>query len=406
MKRFRTVGILLLLWGIGVGLPASGPVRAAALPEGFPAQVDLAVGDVRLLPPGGADGPGLRPARPGERLAAGEILATGADSRAQLTLGNGHLLQVGPQSRLAITSAGDQWSARLVRGGVTLFALPGLRGVGSDFRLGTPRGWVVIGSGKVALAVDKGSTRLTVFDNRARWHEQGAKAPQQLHAGQRLISAGGPPRLERIARSEEETITAANNPEHAALARGIAAFKAKKAAAALGIIRQVHAVYPYNPDAAYHLGLIQMTLGRDAEAIAAWRRFQELDPQGARKKKIAKHLTLLVSRQMEAEVQAALSQERRVGDTPPEPNSVAVPPFINAGDEKYRILAKGISAMVIADLSKVPGLKVLERAKMQRLVDEIKLSESGLVSEKSRLRAGKLLKAEKIILGDYKVEPE
>lgn len=57
----------------------------------------------------------------------------------------------------------------------------------------------------------------------------------------------------------------------------------------------------------------------------------------------------------------------------------------------YEMLQKGISTLVIAELMKVPGLKVLERTKIEGLLDEIALSQSGLVDEKIALRADRIM---------------
>ena len=85
---------------------------------------------------------------------------------------------------------------------------------------------------------------------------------------------------------------------------------------------------------------------------------------------------------------------------------MAVLPFMNRGDPAQATLSKGLTAMVISDLSKIPDLKVLERAKLQKLLDEMKLSDSGLVEQKSAIRAGRLMKAEKIMLGDYQLQTD
>jgi uncharacterized protein YjcR len=64
-----------------------------------------------------------------------------------------------------------------------------------------------------------------------------------------------------------------------------------------------------------------------------------------------------------------------------------------------------LTAFVITDLAKVPGLKVLEREKLEKLIDEIKLSEKGdLVEKSARVRAGRIMRAEKLMIGDYLIE--
>lgn len=89
---------------------------------------------------------------------------------------------------------------------------------------------------------------------------------------------------------------------------------------------------------------------------------------------------------------------------PPGPGSIAVQAFVNQGDEAYRAMAKGLAAMIIADLSKVPGLKVLEREKVQLLVNEAKLGDSGLADKDSAVRSGRLMRAEKVVVGNFEVQ--
>ena len=62
-----------------------------------------------------------------------------------------------------------------------------------------------------------------------------------------------------------------------------------------------------------------------------------------------------------------------------------------------------MAALLIADIAKVPGLKVLERVKIQTLLNEIKLAGSNLSSKESAVRSGRLLRAEKIVIGDYDI---
>ena len=98
------------------------------------------------------------------------------------------------------------------------------------------------------------------------------------------------------------------------------------------------------------------------------------------------------------------STPARTPASPPEPGSIAVEAFVNRGNAQYRAMAKGLAAMIIADLSKVPGLKVLEREKVQLLLDEAKLGDSGLADTASAVRSGRLMRAEKVVVGNFEVQ--
>jgi len=59
--------------------------------------------------------------------------------------------------------------------------------------------------------------------------------------------------------------------------------------------------------------------------------------------------------------------------------------------------------MLITDLSKVATLQVVERIKMQALLDEMSLGTSGLVDPNTASKVGKLLRAHFISTGDLKL---
>ena len=113
----------------------------------------------------------------------------------------------------------------------------------------------------------------------------------------------------------------------------------------------------------------------------------------------------MTTQSIQDEVKQAIANEKTLSELAPEPNSIAVHPLINKGAEQYGPIGKGLTAFVITDLAKVPGLKVLEREKLQKLIDEIKLSQTGaLVETTSRVRAGRIMRAEKLMIGDYLIE--
>lgn len=185
---------------------------------------------------------------------------------------------------------------------------------------------------------------------------------------------------------------------------GVKAFKDDKFDKAKQIFTTLQTKQPDQPLAAYYLGLIALK-GKDTrETVKQWRQYARVDPDGAESNNIPKRLTILELEQNQTDMRELLKQEDKISKKPPEPNSIAVFPFVNQGDEKYQILSKGLTALIISDLAKVPGLKILEREKVQKLVDEINLSGSGLASKENQSRAGKMLRAEKIMGGVFNVE--
>lgn len=96
----------------------------------------------------------------------------------------------------------------------------------------------------------------------------------------------------------------------------------------------------------------------------------------------------------------AIQQEKELAAFPAS-NSIAVLNFNNkSGNPKLTVLQKGMAVMLITDLAKVEDIQVVERIKMQALLDEMELGSAGLVDFKTAPRIGKLLGANYLSSGD------
>jgi len=89
------------------------------------------------------------------------------------------------------------------------------------------------------------------------------------------------------------------------------------------------------------------------------------------------------------------------------PKTMAVLPFENnsvTDPDRYAPLSKGLSAMLITDLkNSSTSLQLIERDKIQALLKEIALSQSGSVDQSTAVRAGKILGAQSIVFGSFMV---
>ena len=91
----------------------------------------------------------------------------------------------------------------------------------------------------------------------------------------------------------------------------------------------------------------------------------------------------------------ALAQER---------TTLAVLPLDKAAaSEEYDGLGKALAGMLVTDLSKVPELELVERARLQALMDEMKLVETGFLDEKTAQKLGNGLGARFVLTGSYSV---
>ena len=69
--------------------------------------------------------------------------------------------------------------------------------------------------------------------------------------------------------------------------------------------------------------------------------------------------------------------------------------------EKLDPLRKGLADMFITELSKVSAFKVVERAQLQQILEEMKLGQSGMLDARTAVQVGKLLGAQHLVFGSF-----
>lgn len=347
-----------------------------------------------------------QPARPG--AVVGEAtLRTGPDGHLQLRTEGGALVALPPGS-LAVIKASVPNAIGLASGGLRLST------AGSEWRIELPdrnlraNGYLKlqfcasgctlapglygrISQGEAVL--DYAGGRSVLRSRSFRWGDA-ASRPE--------IIAELPGALED--RSLADAGVKARSEATALLKAGLDAFGAGDDVTAAARLEALRAVSPGEPLIAYYLGLIELRRDNNAKALELLQQYARQDPEGASQRDVPKTLTVLSSAQLQQEVAAAVAQESQVSTTPAEPGTIAVQAFVNRDAGSYQAMAKGLAALIIADLSKVPGLKVLEREKVQLLVNEAKLGDAGLADTQSAVRSGRLIRAEKVVVGNFEVK--
>lgn len=107
----------------------------------------------------------------------------------------------------------------------------------------------------------------------------------------------------------------------------------------------------------------------------------------------------VVTKETRSWAKEAVEQERAL-KTISAPNTVAILYFHNrSGLSDLDILQKGLALMLITDLSKVKEIQLVERVKIQAIVEELDIGVSGLVESGTASRVGRLLGVEHLIGG-------
>jgi len=83
------------------------------------------------------------------------------------------------------------------------------------------------------------------------------------------------------------------------------------------------------------------------------------------------------------------------------PATLAILYFDNQGNEELEPLKVGLAQMLITDIKGTEGITVVERQRLQAILDELELGHSGMADPNSAAKVGKLLGAQWMLIGSY-----
>lgn len=180
---------------------------------------------------------------------------------------------------------------------------------------------------------------------------------------------------------------------------GFALLKSGRLDEAVTQLEKVLDMKPGEPAATLYLGIAYASREEIGKAIDIWRGYSN-PQQPLIEAEIRRQLTLLQVVHGRRLAEQALADEARLGARAPDPNTVAVCYFEDlTPDRSLAAFQKGLAAMVISDLSKVESLRVVERMRLQALLAEMQLGQTGIVDARTAPRVGRLLGADKLIVG-------
>ncbi|MFA6456902.1 MAG: CsgG/HfaB family protein [Bacteroidota bacterium] len=87
-----------------------------------------------------------------------------------------------------------------------------------------------------------------------------------------------------------------------------------------------------------------------------------------------------------------------------DPKTIAVLYFENnsvVDKDKLDPLKKGLADMMITEMSKIKGIKVVERQRIQSIIEELNLNETDMVDKTTTQKMGKLLGAKVMLFGGF-----
>jgi len=200
-------------------------------------------------------------------------------------------------------------------------------------------------------------------------------------------------RLERASAAKPES-------EAAQRTLGIAYFQANRFAEARAALDRAAAMDPRDGVVALYRGLTAEAENDVLGARSAYEAYLLYGTTRDVKAQIAQRLVIIARKENELAAKEAIAREQQFARVPGSPRTIAVLPFKFTGrDTSLAPLERGFAELVATDLSRSPQLTVVERERIQALLDEITLQQTVGVEAGTGVRAGRLLQAGRIVGG-------
>ena len=220
-----------------------------------------------------------------------------------------------------------------------------------------------------------------------------------LVGGLAACATGGLSSGESVARLEQQQ---RSSPTSAAVNRalGIAYYKANRFPEARTTLETASKIDPRDGTTALYLGLTAEAMNDLPAAKSAYSSYIQYGRTSRVRSQLQSRLAALTRKELAAEAKTAVAQEASLAGQPTNPRVVAVLPLRFSGpDTSLRALERGLADLLTTDLARSSQLTLVERSRMQALIDEIELQKGGATDAATNVRAGKIIRAGRLVSG-------
>lgn len=196
-----------------------------------------------------------------------------------------------------------------------------------------------------------------------------------------------------------------SNPSDAEALRDLGAIylNARQFSEANSYLEQAFAHNPDDPKTLFNLALANETLARRDTALRLYEKFADVPRTSPYRRLMEGRYEWLSRRILRDQIQELAQQEPQATDST-SPRIIAVFPFNYVGsDKRFEPLSRGLAELVSVDLANVSALRVVERVRLQALLDELELAQQQYMDETTAPRLGRLLGAGRLVSGGYSV---
>ena len=196
-----------------------------------------------------------------------------------------------------------------------------------------------------------------------------------------------------------------SDPQDADALRDLGAIylRARQFGQASSYLEQAFAIEPDDPKTLFNLGLANETLAKRDTALRLYEKFVEV-PRSSPYRRLMEGRYAWLSRRILRDQVEQIAANEPPTNADVSPRIVAVFPFRYQGnDDRYAPLSRGLAEFVSVDLANVQQIRVVERIRLQVLLDELDLAQSQYIDAATAPRVGRMLGAGRLISGAYNV---
>ena len=185
---------------------------------------------------------------------------------------------------------------------------------------------------------------------------------------------------------------------------GLIRFQVKQFKEARVALEKTLSVAPGNPKALYYLGMVLEEIGTTDEAISIYANHSQFSFLSEYGRLMEGRYLTLTAENARRQITDLVAQEDKISPGEIVPELVAVYPFEYRGaDKTYAPLRMGLAELMKRDLSQVKSVTLVERVRIQAILDELRFGQSKFVDPATAPRVGRLLKAGRIVTGFFDV---
>jgi tetratricopeptide (TPR) repeat protein len=187
---------------------------------------------------------------------------------------------------------------------------------------------------------------------------------------------------------------------------GVAYAQLQRFERARDVLQRAYEIDGRDPETRYYLGVAHEGAGYAAEALHVLGQYESVSPDSPYRALMEARHTWLRRELARRELRTLLVMDDSLAAARAT-DAVAVFPFLYRGsDPRYEVIGRGLGEMLTVDLASTGRLEVVERVRLQALLNEVEISQGEAFNPQTAPRIGRLLQSGRVVGGSFDVMGE